>query len=233
MFGLDLEFHRRIRIGVTGLNTAGKTVFLTSLIHALRHRGTIANVSAVREGRLKGVEIQPLAASDGVAAFPYQANADLITGGGGTSPRWPAHTDRISKIVLAVRYTPTNAVARQLGDRHVRIELVDYPGEWLLDVLLARMDYAAWSRALLHEMRTTGDGPAARAYLDFVTRTDPAARRDLDHLAGEAARLFTAYVEARRAATGRANRLHPGRLAEPTSLTSVRASRGSPRSIAQ
>lgn len=215
MFGLGLDFHRRVRIGVTGLNTAGKTVFLTALVHALRHRGAISNVSVVREGRLKGVEIMPLDAADGVAAFPYQANADVLTGADGGSPRWPGHTDRISKIVLAARYRPANALARQLGDRQIRIELVDYPGEWLLDVLLARLDYDAWSRALLEEMRTTGDGPEARAYLDFVARTQGGRSRDLDAQAGEAARLFKDYVEARRKATGRANRLHPGRFLLP------------------
>ncbi|MBK1697791.1 YcjX family protein [Rhodovibrio salinarum] len=215
MLGLDLDLHRRVRIGVTGLNTAGKTVFLTSLVHALRHRGAIANVSAIRDGRLKGVEVMPLDASDGVAAFPYQANADAITGADGGAPRWPESTDRISKIVLAVRYTPTNALTRQLGDRQLRIELVDYPGEWLLDVLLARSDYDTWSQALLGEMQTTGDSPEARAYLDFVNQTNATTRQDLDHWAGTAARLFKQYVEARRDATGRANRLHPGRLLLP------------------
>jgi predicted YcjX-like family ATPase len=215
MFGLDLDLHRRVRIGVTGLNTAGKTVFLTSLIHALRHRGAIANVSAIRESRLKGVEIVPLDAADGVAAFPYQANADTIAGADGKGQRWPAHTDRISKIVLAARYAPANRITRQLGDRELRIELVDYPGEWLLDVLLARIDYATWSRALLQEMQTTGDCPEARSYLDFVDQTSAAPIRELDSWAAQAARLFKHYVEARRKATGRANRLHPGRFLLP------------------
>lgn len=215
MFNLRLDFQRRVRIGVTGLNTAGKTIFLTSLVHALQHRGAISNVSVVRESRLKGVEVMPLDATDGVAAFPYQANVDSLTGADGQAPRWPAHTDRISKIVLAARYAPAHAIARQLGDRQLRIELVDYPGEWLLDVLLARLDYATWARSVLEEMQTTGDCPEARAYLDFLGRAEAARTRDVDDRAREASRLFKAYVEARRKATGRANRLHPGRFLLP------------------
>jgi hypothetical protein len=204
----------RVRIGVTGLNSAGKTVFLTALIHALRQRGAIAGVSVVREDRLKGVERLPMASDDTAASFPYDANADALTGADG-EPRWPPSTDRVAKAVLALRYRSGNQILRHLGDRALRVELVDYPGEWLLDVLLAQHDFAAWSRAVFQEMESPEAGPEAKAFLAYVNDLDQDSTVDVEEKARTAAELFRSYVRARRDATGRANRLHPGRFILP------------------
>jgi len=211
---IDFDFRERVRVGVTGLNSAGKTVFLTALIHALRHRGAVAGVPAVREGRLKGVERLPMAADDAAASFPYDANADALTGADGP-PRWPASTDRVAKAVLALRYRPANPVMRRLGDRALRLELVDYPGEWLLDVLLAQHDFTSWSQAVFREMESPEAGPEAKDFLAYVNDLDPDSPTDVEARSRTAAELFRRYVRARRAATGRANRLHPGRFLLP------------------
>ena len=36
---------------------------------------------------------------------------------------------------------------QQVHSREARIDIVDYPGEWLLDLELLRLDYASWSAA--------------------------------------------------------------------------------------
>lgn len=210
----DLNPSPRVRVGVTGLNSAGKTVFLTAIVHALYHRGGIAGVSAVRDGRLKGIARLPAHAEDAASGFPYEANADAITGVSGT-PRWPDSTDRVSKAVIALRHTPSSWFTRKLGDRELRVELVDYPGEWLLDVLLAKYDYDEWSRALFNEMETPEAGPEAKAFLNYVNNLEPDDPHDVDRHARTAAHLFRDYVLARREANGRANRLHPGRFLIP------------------
>lgn len=214
MLGLDV--HRRVRVGVTGLSAAGKTVFLTALVHALRYRGTIANVSAVREGRIKGVEILPLGASETAANFPYEENCAAIAPRDGL-PRWPQSTDRVSKILLSLRYRPANSIAARLGDQKLLVELIDYPGEWLLDLWLQRYDYERWSQDVMREMETPESGPEARRFLEYINSLDydTADVPDLEYKAQTAARLFKDYVVARRNATGRANKLHPGRFLLP------------------
>ena len=58
------------------------------------------------------------------------------------------------------------------GPRTVHLDIVDYPGEWLLDLALLDKDYAAWSREALAraEERAEADGMARGA-----GGTDPAA----------------------------------------------------------
>ena len=74
---------RQLRLAVTGLSRAGKTAFLTSLVHQLRHAGLEARLDllpAAREGRLLGA--QRIAQADlGIPRFPYdQALAALDAG---------------------------------------------------------------------------------------------------------------------------------------------------------
>ncbi|MEC9482885.1 MAG: YcjX family protein, partial [Halomonas sp.] len=72
---------RQLRLAVTGLSRAGKTAFLTSLVHQLRHAGVEARLDllpAAREGRLLGA--QRVAQQDlGVPRFPFEQAVALGT----------------------------------------------------------------------------------------------------------------------------------------------------------
>lgn len=48
-----------LRLGVTGLSRAGKTVFITSLVANLLERGRMHALRAAADGRLKAVWLQP------------------------------------------------------------------------------------------------------------------------------------------------------------------------------
>jgi len=140
-----------VRIGVTGLSGAGKSVFTTSLVHALAHASAHPASMPLFSGALGArgwdATIEPL---DGLPPFPQSANvAGLLA----DPPRWPEPTS--SLCGLRVRLVHRGDAARE-----VRIDIVDYPGEWLLDLELLRLDYAAWSAAALARLQAPGS-PAA------------------------------------------------------------------------
>ena len=53
---------------------------------------------------------------------------------------------------------------RTLGRGRLHLDIVNYPGEWLLDLALLRKSYAAWSAPALfchQQARLTGDFKAS------------------------------------------------------------------------
>ena len=72
-----------IRIGVTGLARAGKTVFITSLVSNLLDRGRMAQLRAAAEGRIEAAWLQPQ---------PDDTVATLILDGSGDAMRYLARS---------------------------------------------------------------------------------------------------------------------------------------------
>src|SRR3989304_670109 len=70
-----------------------------------------------------------------------------------TPPCWPESTRRISQLRIVLEYESAKFWKRRLGYDRLTIDIVDYPGEWLLDLPLLRLDYAAWSQTALRESR--------------------------------------------------------------------------------
>ena len=140
-----------IRLGVTGLARSGKTVFITALVHNLIAGGRLPFFDAAAEGRLLRAYLEPQP-DDDVPRFEFEKHmADLTA----NPPRWPESTRRISQLRIALEYRTAKFWKRQLGRTRLHIDIVDYPGEWLLDLPLMDLDYAQWSRAALHESRKT------------------------------------------------------------------------------
>jgi predicted YcjX-like family ATPase len=136
-----------VRLGVTGLARSGKTVFITALVHNLLSGGRLPFFDAAAQGRLLRVYLEPQP-DDVVPRFAYETHlADLV----GAPPRWPESTRRISQLRLTLEYSSTRFWKRQLGRERLHIDIVDYPGEWLLDLPLLRLDYREWSRTAIEQ----------------------------------------------------------------------------------
>lgn len=139
---------RHLRLAVTGLSRSGKTAFITSLVNQLLNTHTGARLplfSAAREGRLLGVK--RVAQRDfGLQRFTYdQGLAQLY----GSPPSWPTATRGVSEMRLAIRYRSANSVLRHIKETStLYLEIVDYPGEWLLDLPMLAQDYLSWSRQM-------------------------------------------------------------------------------------
>ena len=126
-------FCKRIRLGVTGLSKSGKTTFITSLIYQLQRDPTLQ------------VSIVPDFPRD-AKAFPYGDNITRLLS---KNPQWPESTKEESEICLKIMF----------GKKEIFLEIVDYPGEWLLDLPMLEKSYAQWSENLqdyLKNIQETG-----------------------------------------------------------------------------
>ena len=105
------------------------------------------------------------------------------------------------------------------GPRRVHLDIVDYPGEWLLDLALLDQDYVAWSDRVIAAWT---ERPQAQDYLRLAHQTSATAAHD-EGKARMLASAFTDCLHAARAAgyhdatPGRF--LLPGDLADSPALT--------------
>ncbi len=202
-----------IRLGVTGLARSGKTVFITALVHNLIAGGRMPFFDAAAQGRVLRAYLEPQP-DDNVPRFDYERHlADLTA----DPPRWPESTRRISQLRLALEYEPKKFWKRQLGLNRLNIDIVDYPGEWLLDLPLLDLDYAQWSREALAQSRLLSRRAIAKAWHQAPGSVDPAAPAD-EALAARLADLFKSYLRATRADANALSTLPPGRFLMPGDL---------------
>lgn len=181
-------FEPVIRLGVTGLSRAGKTVFITSLVANLLDRGRMPALTG--GGNIRAAFLQPQP-DDTVPRFDYERHLAALTG---PAPHWPEGTRAISELRLSFRVAPTGLLGGLRGLRTVHLDIVDYPGEWLLDLGLLDRSFAQWSEAVLARLPGRPEsGPflAALAAADLAAPfTEPAARA--------LAAPFTAHLHAAR-----------------------------------
>ncbi len=60
------------------------------------------------------------------------------------------------------------------GASRLRLQLLDYPGEWLLDLPLLELSYRRWSAETLARLREKPRSDVAAEFLSFVNHIDPA-----------------------------------------------------------
>ncbi len=177
-----LFFEPVIRLGVTGLSRAGKTVFITSLVANLLDRGRMPGLAAARSGRIEAVFLQPQP-DDTVPRFEFESHLAALTG---PTPHWPESTRSVSELRLSLRVRPTGLLGGMSGPRTVHLDIVDYPGEWLLDLALLDQDFASWSAQALKRAEARTEAAPFRARMDS---TDPTAPLSEPGAAGPGARL--------------------------------------------
>jgi hypothetical protein len=194
-----------LRLGVTGLARSGKTVFITALVQALMRGEKLPVFRAAAEGRLRRarLEAQP---DDDVARFAIEEHLAALS----KERRWPDSTRRIAQLRLALEYEP----ARGGPVRHLLVDIVDYPGEWLLDLALLDQDY----RGFAYQAIAAAESPARReparrflAELDAVRADAPADEAAAERLAD----AFKAYLALCRNPPYGLSTLPPGRFLLP------------------
>ncbi|MBY6196477.1 YcjX family protein [Vibrio hangzhouensis] len=142
---LHRSMDSHVRIAVTGLSRAGKTAFITSLVNQLLHTSTHDNLpllDCAREGRLVGAKRVPQS-NLMVPRFAYDDAMDQLHS---VPTEWPQPTRDVSEIRLAVKYKPAKGAKRLLSKTStLYIDVIDYPGEWLLDLPLLDLTFEQWS----------------------------------------------------------------------------------------
>ncbi|MDG3088194.1 YcjX family protein [Vibrio hannami] len=134
-----------LRLAVTGLSRAGKTAFITSLVNQLVYSSTHDNLPLLRvsqDKRLIGAKRVPQT-NMLVPRFAYDEAMDSLHA---EPPYWPEPTRDVSEIRLAIRYRPQKGAKSLLAKTStLYLDIIDYPGEWLLDLPLLELSYEEWS----------------------------------------------------------------------------------------
>ena len=204
-----------IRLGVTGLSRAGKTVFITSLVANLMDRGRMTALRAAADGSIKAAWLQPQP-DDTIPRFEFENHLAALTG---PEPYWPEGTRHVSELRLSLRVQPSGLFSGWRKPQTVHLDIIDYPGEWLLDLRLMERSYDEWSEEVLARMPGR---PGAGDYMAALEATDLSARLD-EQSAQSLAAAYTAHLQAARAAgwsdctPGRF--LLPGEMAGSPALT--------------
>ena len=183
-------FEPVIRLGVTGLSRAGKTVFITGLVANLLNRGRMPQLRGA--ARIEAAYLQPQP-DDTLPRFDYEGHLAALTG---DAPHWPDSTRALSELRLSFRVRPSGFFASFAGPRKLHLDIVDYPGEWLLDLALLDKSYAAWSEDTLTRIAKR---PQAQDFMAIARAEDGALRLDEGRTQALAAQ-FTSYLHAARAA---------------------------------
>ncbi|MGB3408848.1 MAG: YcjX family protein [Jannaschia sp.] len=198
-------FDPTIRLGVTGLSRAGKTVFITSLVANLMDRGRMGAFSALPRIDTAFLQPQP---DDTVPRFAYESHLAALTS---RAPHWPDGTRAVSELRLSLKVRPAGLLAGLRAARVVHLDIVDYPGEWLLDLGLMEKTYDQWSARALTRLSAWG----VEDYATVMAGVDGAAALDEPAAQG----LAAAYTDALRAAReAGAYDLTPGRFLLPGDL---------------
>lgn len=148
-----------VRLAVTGLANAGKTIFITQLVSHLEHfkrsRFDLGASRSITEAERFTIS------RPGLKPFPYaEARAHLL----GRDPHWPPATRDVAAV--GVRLTLVDDTA-WLKRRTYNIEIYDFPGELLADLNLPDQSFAEWSDVTLRWLRDP-TSPAHRAAVPFL-----------------------------------------------------------------
>ena len=203
----DHFFNPTVRLGVTGLSRAGKTVFITALIHGLTRGGRFPIFEPFATGRIAKARLAPQP-DDAVPRFDYENHVRTLI----EQRRWPNSTVDISELRLVIDYQRPNS-----ADRTLTLDVIDYPGEWLLDLPLLNKSYEQWSAESLGLSR---ERPRARLATQWHAHLATLKALDVEdeQAALTAARLFTEYLRSCRDERFAMSLLPPGRFLMPGNL---------------
>ncbi len=210
----SLDSH--LRLAVTGLSESGKTAFITSLVNQLLEGNTSENLpffDVVQSGRLIGIKLIPQDDLS-IATFPY---SDNIAAFAQNPPRWPNATSRINTVRLVLKYAPKGGLKARLADTmSLTLDIIDYPGEWLMDLGLLQHTYQSWSDAKWQALTSDARKPYAKDFIEAVNQTDWQAPQPESHINKLAELYQQLLLKLKKEA--KLSLLQPGRLLMPGDL---------------
>lgn len=201
-----------IRLGVTGLSRAGKTVFISSLVHNLLNGGRLPLFEPLRSGRITGASLQEQP-DDAVPRFQYEDHIRALV----EDRVWPDSTRAISELRLTIEYKSASSWNRLFAPGRLSIDIVDYPGEWLLDLPLLGQDYRTFSENTVRLAESGVRAELAAEWLALAATIDPGGPAD-EMTARRLAEAFTTYLRLCKSDERSLSTLPPGRFLMPGDL---------------
>jgi uncharacterized protein len=205
-------FSPSFRLGVTGLSRAGKTVFITALVHNLIHGGRLPMFEAQKSGRISRalLEQQP---DDAVPRFQYEDHVAALI----DARTWPDSTRAISELRLTIEYESASGWNRLFSSGRLAIDIVDYPGEWLLDLPLLGKSFQEFSKEAVELSTLPVRADLAGAWRNLAAAADPDVQAD-EMTARRLAEAFAGYLRACKHDERALSTLPPGRFLMPGDL---------------
>jgi predicted YcjX-like family ATPase len=139
---------------------------------------------------------------------------------------WPQSTRQISELRLIIEYQSRSGAMRELV-----VDMVDYPGEWLLDLPLLPKSFEEWSAETLAASRRGPRAKLAAQWHAHLATLDAAGSAD-ETAAIAAAQRFTEYLTACRNERYAMSLLPPGRFLMPGDLAGSPALTFAPLNVA-
>lgn len=160
---------RHLRLAVTGLARSGKTAFVTSLVEQLEQAGFDAKLphwQVLQRGRFLGAQ-QVIQTNAHIPSFAHKHSQACLRS---DPPYWPEPTKTLSEIRLELRFRSQHLLRQKLGNDVCRLylDIVDYPGEWLLDLPLLDLSYQAWSDQIVRQLSVPAREQIAQPWLQAM-----------------------------------------------------------------
>lgn len=198
-----------LKLGVTGLSKAGKTVFITSLLENLLNGNRLPIFDVMREGRLLRVRLgeQP---DSKIARFEFEKHIDSLV----QNQAWPESTRALSQIRLQLEFSPRASAFQFLKHRKLNIDVIDYPGEWLLDLPLLNKNYRKFSADAIERAKSAPHKQHAQPWLAAIQSVNflqDANEPDIETLS----RSFKNYLSSARDSNNMIPALAPGHFLMP------------------
>jgi uncharacterized protein len=201
-----------VRLGVTGLSRAGKTVFISSLVHNLLNGGRLPLFEPVRSGRVSKIRLEPQP-DDAVPRFQYEDHIAALV----RDRSWPDSTRAISQLRITLDYESASGWNRMFSPGRLSIDIVDYPGEWLLDLPLLAQDFRQFSDTTVRRARSGSRAALSSEWLTIASSISAETAAD-EGSARRLAESFTAYLKACKNDDRSLSTLPPGRFLMPGDL---------------
>uniref|UniRef100_A0A486XS47 Conserved protein YcjX with nucleoside triphosphate hydrolase domain n=1 Tax=Rheinheimera sp. BAL341 TaxID=1708203 RepID=A0A486XS47_9GAMM len=205
---------RHIRLGVTGLSGAGKTAFITSFVQQLTQGDLAAHLpffDVVNEQRYLGGRLTPPLLA--IPRFPLEQNLQYLQQ---SSPVWPPSTQGWSQLSMQLRYKASSGLRAHLQSHsELNLDIIDYPGEWLLDLPLLELSYADWCEFSWQLFSQPHRAAASKVFKQQLSEAnlDDASELTLQQLTEAYKTLLAEYHQ-----TAGAYLNQPGRLLVPGEL---------------
>ncbi|KTD89861.1 YcjX family protein [Pseudoalteromonas sp. H71] len=143
---LHRSLDQHVKLAVTGLSGSGKTAFITALVKQLTTQANDKNLpffDVMREHRHIATKVVPQEALN-VPTFDYTRALNSLLPSDG-EPKWPASTERINTLRLAIKYQSNTGLRGHFSPQStLYLDIIDYPGEWLLDLPMLEQSYEQW-----------------------------------------------------------------------------------------
>jgi len=150
---------KTIKVAITGFSQSGKSVFITSLINQL-----LANDKLPYLNEKLGIDFvaKLLPPDANFSRFDYYSNLKEFQK---DDPSWPKPTKRVSKTTLQLEF---KSRYKFLENDIVNIELIDYPGEWLLDLSMLEFSFEEWSDYTLKLAKSEARSKYSQTFLSMI-----------------------------------------------------------------